>query len=98
MDAAGTRIDSVMHSKMQRIRKWDYKTQFLTAHDRSLRQAFEELDVLKDKLQLSNATVEKTAYLYRKAQQKRLIRGRTISGMLCAAAYIACRDWSTKNT
>ena len=51
-DAAGTRIDSAMHSKMQRIRKWDYKTQFVTAQDRSLRQAFVELDILKDKLQL----------------------------------------------
>lgn len=97
-DAAGTRIDSVMHSRMQRIRKWDYKTQFVTAQERSLRQAFVELDVLKDKLQLSNAAVEKTAYLYRKAQQKRFIRGRTISGMLSAAAYIACRETGVPRT
>jgi transcription initiation factor TFIIB len=97
-DAAGTRIDSAMHSKMQRIRKWDYKTQFVTAQDRSLRQAFVELDILKDKLQLSYAAVEKTAYLYRKAQQKRLIRGRTISGMLSAAAYIACREIGAPRT
>ena len=55
-DAAGTRIDSVMHSRMQRIRKWDYKTQFVTAQRRGLRQAFVEFDVLKDKLQLSNGS------------------------------------------
>jgi transcription initiation factor TFIIB len=97
-DATGTRIDSVMHSRMQRIRKWDYKTQLVTAQDRSLRQAFVELDILKDKLQLTDAAVEKTAYIYRKAQQKRFTRGRTISGILAAAAYIACREIGVPRT
>jgi transcription initiation factor TFIIB len=42
------------------------------------------LDVLKDKLQLPNAVVEKTAYIYRKAQERRLIHERTVSGILAA--------------
>jgi transcription initiation factor TFIIB len=91
-DAAGIRIDSLMHSRMQRIRKWDYRTQVVTAQDRSLQQAFMGLGQLKQRLQLSEAAVEKAAYLYRKAQQNRLIRGRTISGVLSAAVYIACRE------
>jgi transcription initiation factor TFIIB len=97
-DASGNKIDSVMRSRIQRIRRWDYRTQFVTAQDRSLRQAFVELDVLKDKLQLTNAVVEKTAYLYRKAQQKKLIRGRTVSGILSAAVYVACREIEAPRT
>jgi transcription initiation factor TFIIB len=97
-DAAGIRIDSVMLSRMQRIRKWDYRTQVDKAQDKSLQRAFMELGTLKDKLQLSDAAVEKSAYLFRKAQQKRLVRGRTISGILSAAVYIACREMGMPRT
>jgi transcription initiation factor TFIIB len=96
-DAAGIRIDSLMHSRMQRIRKWDYRTQ-VAANDRGLQQAFMGLGLLKHRLQLSDAAVEKAAYIYRKAQQKRLIRGRTISGILSAAVYIACREMGVPRT
>ena len=41
--------------------------------------AFNELDVLKHKLGLSNAAVEKGAYIYRKAQERGFVLGRTIS-------------------
>jgi transcription initiation factor TFIIB len=40
---------------------------------------------------LPNSVVENAAYMYRKAQQRGLVRGRTISGVL-AAIYIACRE------
>ena len=52
--------------------------------------AFSELDILRDKLGLSNAVIEKIAYIYRRAQERQLARGRSISGMLTAAIYIAC--------
>jgi transcription initiation factor TFIIB len=47
---------------------------------------------LRDKLSLPDSVVEKTAYVYRKAQQRSTIRGRTVSAMLAAATYIACRE------
>ncbi|MDQ6667245.1 MAG: transcription initiation factor IIB, partial [Thermoproteota archaeon] len=46
----------------------------------------------KDKLGLPDAIVEKTAYIYRKAQERGLVRGRTISAALAAATYVACRE------
>lgn len=54
-------------------------------------QAFGELDRLKDKLGLSDAIVEKAAYIYRKAKEKELIRGRIISSVLDATTCMACR-------
>jgi transcription initiation factor TFIIB len=97
-DASGHKIDAAMRSMMERLKTWDVRTQTHSSTDRNLRHAFYELDRLKDKLGLSDAIVEKTAYIYRKAQERMLIRGRTISGILAAAIYIACRELGTPRT
>jgi transcription initiation factor TFIIB len=57
-----------------------------------------ELDKLKDKLTLSDAIIEKAAHLYRKAVGKGLVRGRSITAVLGATAYAACRDTGTPRT
>lgn len=97
-DASGNKIDTVMRTKMNRLATWDLRSQLHTPKDRSLRQAFFRLDVLKDKLGLSDSVVEKAAYIYRKAQSKRITRGRTISGILAAAIYISCREMGIHRT
>ena len=97
-DASGQKIDAAMRTTMERLRTWDFRTQAYTPTDRSLRQAFFQLDVLKDKLRLSDTIIEKTAYIYRKAQERGLVQGRTISGILAAAVYIACRELGTPRT
>src|SRR5918912_432736 len=97
-DASGYKIDAAMRSTMERLRTWDFRTQAHTPTDRNLRQAFSELDRLKDKLGVSDAVIEKTAYIYRKAQERGLVRGRTISAMVGAALYIACRETGASRT
>jgi transcription initiation factor TFIIB len=97
-DAAGDQIDTAMRSRMEKLRFWDARTQANSFRKRALRQAFSELSLLKDKLGLSDTIVEKTAYIYRKAQEKRLIRGRTVLGILAAAIYIACRELGVPRT
>jgi len=66
--------------------------------DRNFITAFSELNRLKDKLALSNTIIERAAYIYRKAVERNLTRGRTISGMTAAALYAACRDTETSRT
>ena len=97
-DASGQRIDPAMRSVMERLRTWDLRTQIHTSTDRNLIYAFNELNRLKDRLGLPDPIVEKTAYIYRKAQERMLIRGRTVSGILAAAIYIACRESGTPKT
>lgn len=97
-DASGRAIDAAMRSTMGRLRAWDFRSQAHSPVDRNLRQAFSELDRLRDKLGVSDAVVEKTAYIYRKAQEKGLVRGRTISATVGAALYIACRETGTSRT
>ena len=97
-DASGNILDTAMRSRMQRLRTWDIRSQAQSSAAKNRKQAFTQLSILKDKLNLSDAVIEKTAYIYRKAQERLLIRGRTISGMLAAAIYIACREMGTPRT
>ena len=85
-------IDSSMRSIIERIRTWDYRTQTRDSRGRSRKYAFRQLDRLKQKLVLPNSVVGKAAYVYRKAQQKEIVRGRTRTGALAACVYIACRE------
>ena len=96
-DASGNKLMSYAY-RMSRLATWDMRSQLHTPKDRGLRQAFFQLDVLKDKLGLSDSIVEKTAYIYRKAQSRKLTRGRTVSGVLAAAVYIACREMGAHRT
>jgi transcription initiation factor TFIIB len=97
-DAAGQKLDTDMRSTFERLRTWNSRMNLYSSTDRNLWQAFSQLNILKDKLGLSDAIVEKTAYIYRKAEEKQLTRGRTIVGMLAAALYIACREMGTPRT
>jgi len=97
-DSSGRKLDSSMLPAIQRLRVWDFRTQAHSSTDRNLIRAFNELDRVKDKLGLSDAIIEKTAYIYRKAREKQLIRGRSTSSILSAAIYIACREMSASRT
>jgi transcription initiation factor TFIIB len=97
-DAGGQIIDIAMRSKMERLRIWDARTRMYNPRDRNLVKAFGQLNRLKEKLGLSDTIVEKAAYIYRKVQERGLIKGRTIDSMLAAAVYSACREIETPIT
>jgi transcription initiation factor TFIIB len=97
-DAHKNKIEPSMLSTMQRLRTWDFRTQVHNSSDKSLRFAFSELGSLKDKLGLSDAIIERTAYIYRKVQEKGMLRGRSILAVLAAAIYIACRQLNVPRT
>lgn len=97
-DSAGRNLDASMNSAMSRLRTWDTRTRAHSAGQRNLISAFRELERLKDKFGLSDAIVQKTAYIYRKAQDMHLIRGRSKSSILAASIYIACREMGAQRT
>jgi transcription initiation factor TFIIB len=97
-DSTGRKINASMNSAMGRLRTWDARTRAHSAGHRNLISAFRELERLKDKLSLSDAIVQKTAYIYRKAQDMQLIRGRSKSSILAASIYIACREMGAQRT
>nr|MDQ3961402.1 transcription initiation factor IIB [Thermoproteota archaeon] len=97
-DASGKPLSASMKSTIERLRTWDSRSQVHEPVDRNFRQAFSELDRLKDKLAVGDAVIEKAAYVYRKALEKGLVRGRSISALVAAALYAACRDTETPRT
>ena len=96
-DATGRKIDTMMHTTMQRLRTWDLRSH-VRPSDRSLVHALNELRILEDKLVLPNVVIEKAAYIYRKAHERKLSRGRHVSALVAASIYIACREMSTPRT
>jgi len=97
-DASGKPLTAAMKSTIERLRTWDSRSQVHEPVDRNFRQAFSELNRLKDKLALSDAVIEKTAYIYRKALEKGLVRGRSIQALIASALYAACRNTETPRT
>jgi len=97
-DATGKPLSASMRSTIERLRTWDSRSQVHEPIDRNFRQAFSELDRLKDKLAVGDAVIEKAAYIYRKALDKHLVRGRSISSLIAASLYAACRDTETPRT
>jgi transcription initiation factor TFIIB len=91
-DGKGQMIQPSLHSSILRLRTWDYRIQLHEYKNRNLKRAFVLLHTMKDKFNLSNTTVEKAAYIYRKALSKRMITGRSIDVVLLAACYIAIRE------
>ncbi len=97
-DATGKPLSSGVKSSIERLRTWDSRTQAHSSADRNLRQALNEMGKLKDKLALTNAVIEKAAYIYRKSMERKLVRGRSIQGLVAACIYAACRDTETPRT
>jgi transcription initiation factor TFIIB len=97
-DASGKSLSAGMKATVDRLRTWDSRSQVHEPQDRNLRQAFSELDRLSDKLAVSDSVVEKAAYIYRKALERGLVRGRSISAIIAASLYAACRDRETPRT
>jgi transcription initiation factor TFIIB len=97
-DAGGRTLSGSMKSSVERMRTWDRRSQVRESADRNLRQAFSELSRLSEKLSVSEAVTEKAAYIYRKALAMSLVRGRSITAILAASLYAACRDRQVPRT
>lgn len=85
--------DIPLHTRMQmlRLKKWQNRTRFHSSTDRNLLQALAELDRMVDKLHVAEDIQEEAADVYRKALDRGLVRGRSISAMIAASLYAACR-------
>lgn len=78
-------------TKWYRLRKWNKKIRFSGARERSLASALTEIDKKSSLLSLPRNVREMACVIYRKALDNKLVRGRTIDGVVSASIYIACR-------
>ncbi len=94
-DAFGRKLPLSTRLQMWRLRKWQIRSRVHSSSDRNLAQAMSELDRLSGKVSISPPIKEKAAVIYRKALDKGLVRGRSISAIAAAALYAACRKSGT---
>ena len=97
-DSTDKPLSASVKSSIERLRTWDSRSQVHAPVDRNLRQALNEMGKLKDKLALTDAVIEKADYIYRKAMEKKLVRGRSIQGLVAACLYASCRNTETPRT
>ena len=97
-DASGRALDSPMRSAMDRLRRWDHRSPAFGNQEKNLGIALRELDKMSEKLGVSQSEKERAAYIYRKALERGLLRGRSIIGISAAALYAAMRDTETPRT
>jgi transcription initiation factor TFIIB len=90
-DAYGRAIKASQRAAIYRMRKWQFRSIAHSSKHRNLLAAMTELDRLASQLGIPRETRESAALIYRKALKKRLVRGRTINGLVAASLYLACR-------
>ena len=98
VDSEGRPLAYEMKNSLNRMRLWDSRSKIKSTGQQNLRFALIEINKLKEKMGLSDAVIERAAYFYRKAQEKKLIQGRTVRGIVGACMYAACRDMEATRT
>ncbi len=90
-DANGRSIAANNRAAIYRMRKWQIRTLVHSSQHRNLSIAMSEMDRLTSQLGIPSETKETAALIYRKALSRRLVRGRSIEGMVAASIYLSCR-------
>ena len=97
-DAFGRKLPVSTRLQMWRLRKWQIRSRVHSSIDRNLAQAMSELERLSGKVSISPSIKERAALVYRKALDKGLVRGRSISAIAAASLYAACRKSGAPRT
>lgn len=77
---------------VNRLRKLNAMSVSSAPISRNLKKATWEINRVCGSLGLAWQVAERSAYFYRKALQKSLIKGRSISGFVAASIYLACKE------
>ncbi|MDH5554094.1 MAG: transcription factor TFIIB [Nitrosopumilus sp.] len=96
-DSTGRSLSPENRRMFYRLRMWDRNSRSAITKQ-SYIKAFTFLDGMRSKLGLPEYVVEKSAYLFKKVEQKELLHGRSNQSVLCAVVYIACRLTDTPRT
>jgi transcription initiation factor TFIIB len=93
VDASGRHIHA--YGDMERLRRLNKITVSNNSKTKNLNKAMREIRRITEILGINSAVAERAAYIYRKAFDRGLIKGRSITGIVAAAVYIACKDAGT---
>ena len=89
-DSTGKNLSSKTKFEFNRLRTWDQRSK--SRKTSSLSKAFTLLHGMKTKIGVPDNVVENAAYIYRKAVNAKLTRGRTMASLISASLYASCRQ------
>ena len=95
-DSAGKALTGKTKYEFNRLRTWDQRSK--SRQTATLSKAFTLMNAMKTKLGIPNNVVETAAYIYRKAVNAKLTRGRTTVSLVSASLYAACREHNIPRT
>jgi len=95
-DSTGKSISGKTKYEFNRLRTWDQRSK--SRQTATLSKAFTLMNAMKTKLGIPNNVVETAAYIYRKAVNAKLTRGRTTVSLISASLYAACREHNIPRT
>ena len=90
-DFAGVGLSSDMSKLFRRLRRQHQRTRVNSSTERNLAVALGELQRLSAQMMLPTSVREEAAFIYRKAVEMKLVRGRSIEGVVASSIYAACR-------
>ncbi|MFX1513367.1 MAG: transcription initiation factor IIB [Promethearchaeota archaeon] len=90
-DFLGHKLSAGTRAQIYRLRKWQIRSRVHGSMSRNLATAMSELDRLASQLGIPRNVKETSAIIYRKAIEKRLVRGRSIEAMVAATVYASAR-------
>ena len=97
-DSYGKAIPTKTRAQLYRMRKWQRRIRISNAIERNLALALMELERMASSMDLPRTVRESAAMIYRRAVNKKLIRGRSIEGVVAASIYAACRQSNVPRT
>ncbi len=95
-DFSGNTLSSKTKYEFNRLRTWDQRSK--SRNIATLSRAFTLLHGMKTKLGIPDNVVENAAYIYRKIVSAKLTRGRTMTSLISASLYAACRENNVPRT
>ncbi len=93
IDANGKHIRA--SPEIERLRRLNRMAMSNSSKTKNLNKAMREIRRITEILGLGAPIAKRSAYIYRKALDRDLIRGRSITGIVAATIYIACKDTGT---
>jgi transcription initiation factor TFIIB len=90
-DAQGRVLKGKTRAAIHRMRKWHIRSRIHGSKHRNLSTAMSEMERLSSQLGVPRDARETAALIYRKALDKRIVRGRSIESVVAATLYLACR-------
>ena len=97
-DIYGRDIPIRNRAQWYRLRKWQRRLRIGSGKQRNLAFALSEIDRGASRLGLPRSVREDASKVYRDAVDQKLIRGRSIEGVVAASLYVGCRRCKVPRT